>query len=667
MRKYILLTGILVLVILILIWIFYTLRIEDEPVKINLPPVITGIQPQVIDEGGTFPLIDLKDYVADSDDDISQIKISIRHTGNLIITLSGNNIIEAAPPDKEWSGNDTLYITAIDAEGLTSQSAVEFIVNPVNDRPKISKIPGQSIHEGEVFAPIFLNDFIFDIDNSPEEISWIVLGKTLVDIDIDSENIAHIRPKNKDIFGTDTLLFIASDTGHLAATSRAVFNITPVNDSPTIESIKLPGISEGEKFPLIDLNELASDIDTPKDILKFDVGEGKFLSASIADNMLSIIQPGTDWYGVDTLTISVSDREYRVTGEIIAEVLPVNDTPLLKQIPNQTIKEDDHFEKILLNNFVSDVDNDIAELRWSISGNTLVDLRIDNDILHIMPRDDLYGSDTVTVTVTDPGNLSASTKVILTIVEKTFWERSPFKEIKTVAYTGVDDILSLAVSPYFWDKPDFIKLGILTGTTAILTGIDKNIQSEVMRDQKFANSDFLQLGEYYGRNTTSIGASIGFFGAGLIANEPELMQIGLEIIESYVIVNEFTSFLKNSFGRERPYNGTLATNFYPFKQKGHAYRSMPSGHTSVAFSLSSVLAAHTDNILLKSIIFTPAVVTAVQRIYSNNHWTSDVILGGAIGYVIGNYIVGLHEKKKPDNIILSINPNGELGIIYKFH
>jgi hypothetical protein len=40
-----------------------------------------------------------------------------------------------------------------------------------------------------------------------------------------------------------------------------------------------------------------------------------------------------------------------------------------------------------------------------------------------------------------------------------------------------------------------------------------------------------------------------------------------------------------------------------------------------------------------------ASLTAYQRIYSDVHWFSDVLLGAALGTFIGLKIVGLHDKE----------------------
>ena len=74
--------------------------------------------------------------------------------------------------------------------------------------------------------------------------------------------------------------------------------------------------------------------------------------------------------------------------------------------------------------------------------------------------------------------------------------------------------------------------------------------------------------------------------------------------------------------------------------------SLPSGHTTVAFSLSTVLAANTDSYVLKTAAFIPAFLTAFSRVYQDHHWTSDIFLGAMIGYFVGKFVTNLHEEKE---------------------
>jgi membrane-associated phospholipid phosphatase len=69
----------------------------------------------------------------------------------------------------------------------------------------------------------------------------------------------------------------------------------------------------------------------------------------------------------------------------------------------------------------------------------------------------------------------------------------------------------------------------------------------------------------------------------------------------------------------------------PFSKKA-AYHSMPSGHTTVAFTMSLILARQVDNIPIKIFFYSVAGVTAMSRMYMDAHWLSDVAFGGTIAW-----------------------------------
>jgi membrane-associated phospholipid phosphatase len=73
--------------------------------------------------------------------------------------------------------------------------------------------------------------------------------------------------------------------------------------------------------------------------------------------------------------------------------------------------------------------------------------------------------------------------------------------------------------------------------------------------------------------------------------------------------------------------------------------SLPSGHTTVAFAMSSVLSARIHNTAVSVGLYSLASLTALGRVYHNVHWFSDTFLGAAIGTVAGTAIVDFNEKE----------------------
>jgi hypothetical protein len=87
-------------------------------------------------------------------------------------------------------------------------------------------------------------------------------------------------------------------------------------------------------------------------------------------------------------------------------IIPVNDPPVVSNIPDQTISEGAFFTPIQLDDFVSDVDNADTELTWTYTGNSQLTVSITNRVATIsIPDVNWNGAETITFRATDPGGL----------------------------------------------------------------------------------------------------------------------------------------------------------------------------------------------------------------------------------------------------------------------
>lgn len=226
-----------------------------------------------------------------------------------------------------------------------------------------------------------------------------------------------------------------------------------------------------------------------------------------------------------------------------------------------------------------------------------------------------------------------------------------------------NDILSVLQKPLYWDNADYLTLGAIGLGTYILTRLDNDLDKHFKKNADVAESDIFKGAELYGRNTTLLYSAIGFNVLGYVISEPELNLIGVELLEGFLVAENLSNLLKYSFGRTRPQVNIGASKYNAFSPVDNSQKSLPSGHTTLAFTLSSVLASHVDNYYLKALVYAPAVLTGAQRVYSNSHWLSDVFLGAAIGYFVGNAIASLHTYDRENNILIIGNARGELEFV----
>lgn len=223
----------------------------------------------------------------------------------------------------------------------------------------------------------------------------------------------------------------------------------------------------------------------------------------------------------------------------------------------------------------------------------------------------------------------------------------------------------LLCAPTHWDKNDFIRLGSVLGSAFLIMQIDETIRDEMLKDRSFYYSPPVEFARYWGEPLTTLTVAGGLVLQSLVTDNKANRHLAYEIMQSFSYTAGITGLLKLSLGRARPFTGKSPFKFEPFQHVQNAFRSFPSGHTSIAFSLSTVLASRTDNDALKVLYYVPAFATAFSRVYQNHHWTSDVFIGACLGYFIGKFVTDLHDKtSKPEQILTP--PTNHLSLTFQF-
>ena len=143
------------------------------------------------------------------------------------------------------------------------------------------------------------------------------------------------------------------------------------------------------------------------------------LTVSLDVNRVATITiPNADWNGVETITFRATDPGGLSDSDPATfTVTPVNDAPVVSDIPDQTVAEGSTFVAINLDNYVADIDNADAQIAWTYSGNSELTVNIDaNRVATVtIPNSNWNGSETITFTATDPGSLTNSDPVTFTV------------------------------------------------------------------------------------------------------------------------------------------------------------------------------------------------------------------------------------------------------------
>jgi membrane-associated phospholipid phosphatase len=212
----------------------------------------------------------------------------------------------------------------------------------------------------------------------------------------------------------------------------------------------------------------------------------------------------------------------------------------------------------------------------------------------------------------------------------------------------------LFTRPVFFDNQDILNLGIvLTAVTGAFL-LDHEVKQFAFKISSDFNRHLFNIDRYYYVPAAAIFA-VGIYSYGFTSGDEDFRKLGLSLGEAALYANTLNILLKFVSGRSRPLKTDDNLEFSPFR-RAPIHSSFASAHTTLAFAISSVMSSRMDNIIWKAGWYTAAGLVGAARIYRQMHWFSDVIMGAAIGYYIGEYVSG-----NSDQISISFTPYG-LGI-----
>jgi len=199
--------------------------------------------------------------------------------------------------------------------------------------------------------------------------------------------------------------------------------------------------------------------------------------------------------------------------------------------------------------------------------------------------------------------------------------------------------------PTKWEGSDYLKLGMLGAGTFLLMQADVPIRNEVLKDQSYRKSYPIEFGNMWGEVYFIEALFGGFTIYALYNGDQTAHKIAFEIAQASFYTFLVNGTLKYIIGRARPYLEQGNQTYVPFsKYSDPDHQSMPGGHSGIVLTLTTVLSRNAKPVWLKVLAYVPAALSLFGRVYLDKHWTSDVFLGGAIGYFTATWVVDQHEK-----------------------
>jgi len=192
------------------------------------------------------------------------------------------------------------------------------------------------------------------------------------------------------------------------------------------------------------------------------------------------------------------------------------------------------------------------------------------------------------------------------------------------------------VNPY---KSRLVKNSLLISTAVVLAfTLDKPVNNWMNDLAGSTGGGFTDVANALGEKTIILPALGATLGISYLIKEEQLQHTSWNAIKAVAVTAVATELIKISAGRARPFLNEGPHSYHPLS-KADEYKSLPSGHTSLAFAIFTPYAETYS----RWIYIAPASV-AFARVYKNKHWFSDVVLGGGLGFVSG-WIFTHHPQK----------------------
>ena len=235
--------------------------------------------------------------------------------------------------------------------------------------------------------------------------------------------------------------------------------------------------------------------------------------------------------------------------------------------------------------------------------------------------------------------------------------------------------LTVLSQPLHYDWKDWTVFGSVAAATTLAFVYDDEIYSLVDKSLNRSQSEIVsKYTDVFGEEYFILPSVALTYAFGSVSDDCRLKNLSLAALQSFVYAEVASAGLKILTCRIRPSEANSqqpTTNSQtwlgPFKS--FESTSFPSGHAMRSFALATTVAGfYPDKKWIGIVSYSLATMTSVGRVISKEHWTSDVIVGAALGYFIGRGVVKFNEKI--GNIssveIQPIATNYGLGVVINF-
>jgi membrane-associated phospholipid phosphatase len=205
------------------------------------------------------------------------------------------------------------------------------------------------------------------------------------------------------------------------------------------------------------------------------------------------------------------------------------------------------------------------------------------------------------------------------------------------------DLAAVPASVVGWDGGDWARFGLFVAPTVALMypaepSLDARFQRWLKRREKPGLERFFVKIKTIPESIALAAYGAILFSTAYVRQDERLFEYGTLALEALAVQQFYHVATKLLIGRESPYQGEGEGEIYgptKFSFPG----GTPSGHASTAYAQLAVLAHYWDKWPLHVLAHLGGLYVSAALVYERQHFISDVIIGSAMGYYIGRWIV----------------------------
>lgn len=205
------------------------------------------------------------------------------------------------------------------------------------------------------------------------------------------------------------------------------------------------------------------------------------------------------------------------------------------------------------------------------------------------------------------------------------------------------DERGIFTSPFRTQRKDTYWLMPFGAATGLAFAYDSNASQTVGVDQNRTNiaNDITNFGSFYATGAESAG--VYFLGLG--RKDPKMAETGRLSAEAILASGTVVVVVKMAANRQRPLQGNGQGDFWTNGTRHWEFdSSFPSDHATASMALARVFAGEYPHWYVVVPAYGFAEAVGISRIFANQHFPSDVLVGQAIGFLAGGYVLHHHAQ-----------------------